>query len=85
LKEVTWVVSGPHGAATRLGMHRSTLQFRMKKLGIGRQVAKAMPAFYRRREYFMTCNPRPVDRARVPGPDPSRPLAYELAFGVGAA
>ena len=34
LKEVRWVVGGPKGAAARLGMNRSTLQFRMKKLGI---------------------------------------------------
>jgi formate hydrogenlyase transcriptional activator len=34
LKETRWVLSGPSGAATRLGMNRSTLQFRMKKLGI---------------------------------------------------
>ena len=31
-----WVVAGPHGAATRLGMKRSTLASRMAKLGIGR-------------------------------------------------
>jgi len=36
LKEVRWVVGGPNGAAARLGMNRSTLQFRMKKLGIVR-------------------------------------------------
>jgi len=36
LKETKWVLSGPSGAATRLGMNRSTLQFRMKKLGITR-------------------------------------------------
>ena len=36
LKETKWVLSGPRGAATRLGMNRSTLQFRMKKLGIVR-------------------------------------------------
>src|SRR5262250_317728 len=36
LKETRWVLSGPSGAATRLGMNRSTLQFRMKKLGITR-------------------------------------------------
>jgi len=36
LKETRWVVSGPRGAAPRLGMNRSTLQFRMKKLGIVR-------------------------------------------------
>jgi formate hydrogenlyase transcriptional activator len=31
-----WVLSGPSGAAARLGMKRSTLQFRMRKLGIER-------------------------------------------------
>ena len=36
LKETRWVLSGPRGAATRLGMNRSTLYFRMKKLGIAR-------------------------------------------------
>jgi formate hydrogenlyase transcriptional activator len=36
LKETRWVLSGPRGAATRLGLNRSTLQFRMKKLGIAR-------------------------------------------------
>ena len=36
LKETKWVVSGPRGAAARLGMNRSTLQFRMKRLGIVR-------------------------------------------------
>jgi formate hydrogenlyase transcriptional activator len=36
LKDVRWVVGGPNGAAARLGMNRSTLQFRMKKLGIVR-------------------------------------------------
>ena len=34
LKQTGWVIAGPNGAATRLGMHRTTLQFRMKKLGI---------------------------------------------------
>ncbi len=36
LKETKWVLSGPRGAASRLGMNRSTLYFRMKKLGIVR-------------------------------------------------
>jgi formate hydrogenlyase transcriptional activator len=36
LKETRWVLAGPSGAAIRLGMNRSTLQFRMKKLGIVR-------------------------------------------------
>ncbi len=36
LKETRWVLSGPRGAAMRLGLNRSTLYFRMKKLGIVR-------------------------------------------------
>ena len=36
LKQTQWVVSGPGGAASRLGLNRSTLCFRMKKLGIFR-------------------------------------------------
>jgi formate hydrogenlyase transcriptional activator len=36
LRAADWVLAGPDGAAARLGMKRSTLQFRMKKLGIER-------------------------------------------------
>ena len=36
LTDTKWVVAGARGAAARLGMNRSTLQFRMKKLGIVR-------------------------------------------------
>jgi formate hydrogenlyase transcriptional activator len=36
LKDTRWVMSGSKGAAARLGMNRSTLYFRMKKLGIVR-------------------------------------------------
>jgi len=36
LTDTRWVVAGARGAAARLGMNRSTLQFRMKKLGIVR-------------------------------------------------
>jgi formate hydrogenlyase transcriptional activator len=36
LKQSRWVVDGPNGAAARLGVKRSTLYFRMKKLGISR-------------------------------------------------
>jgi formate hydrogenlyase transcriptional activator len=38
LKDTRWVLSGPSGAAARLGLNRSTLYFRMKKLGIARSV-----------------------------------------------
>ncbi len=34
LEQANWLVAGPNGAAARLGMKRSTLQFRMRKLGI---------------------------------------------------
>jgi len=36
LEQTLWVVSGPNGAASRLGIKRSTLYFRMQKLGISR-------------------------------------------------
>jgi formate hydrogenlyase transcriptional activator len=36
LREAHWVLRGPNGAAARLGMKRSTLQWKMKKLGISR-------------------------------------------------
>ena len=36
LGETKWVIGGPAGAAARLGMKRTTLQSRMRKLGIGR-------------------------------------------------
>jgi len=38
LKKTRWVLAGPNGAAIKLGLNRSTLQFRMKKLGIVRPV-----------------------------------------------
>jgi formate hydrogenlyase transcriptional activator len=41
LKETRWVLSGPKGAAARLGLHRGTLYFRMKKLGIVRPGTKS--------------------------------------------
>ncbi len=36
LEQTNWIVGGPHGAAARLGMKRSTLQFRMQKLRVFR-------------------------------------------------
>jgi formate hydrogenlyase transcriptional activator len=38
LESTNWVLAGPKGAAARLGVKRSTLQFRMRKLGIARPV-----------------------------------------------
>jgi transcriptional regulator with GAF, ATPase, and Fis domain len=39
LECTNWVIAGPNGAAARLGMKRSTLNFRLKKLGITRAAA----------------------------------------------
>jgi formate hydrogenlyase transcriptional activator len=36
VREANWVLGGPKGAAARLGMKRSTLHWKMKKLGISR-------------------------------------------------
>jgi formate hydrogenlyase transcriptional activator len=40
LRETGWVIGGPAGAATRLGLKRTTLIAKMKKLGISRPVRK---------------------------------------------
>jgi formate hydrogenlyase transcriptional activator len=44
-EETHWRVSGPHGAAARLGLKRSTLQYRMARLGISRTPRSAGKAF----------------------------------------
>jgi formate hydrogenlyase transcriptional activator len=44
LEETRWVVAGPNGAAARLGMKRSTLYFRMQKLGISRAKREPLPS-----------------------------------------
>ena len=44
LEQTRWVVAGPNGAAARLGMKRSTLYFRMQKLGISRGNKDPIPA-----------------------------------------
>jgi formate hydrogenlyase transcriptional activator len=44
LEQTRWVVAGPNGAAARLGMKRSTLYFRMQKLGISRTNKDFAPA-----------------------------------------
>ncbi len=40
LRETKWVIGGPRGAAARLGVKRTTLQSKMKKLGITRGAEK---------------------------------------------
>ena len=44
LEQTRWVVAGPKGAAARLGIKRSTLYFRMQKLGISRTSKDLVPA-----------------------------------------
>jgi len=44
LETTRWVVAGPSGAAARLGIPRSTLYFRMQKLGISRFSKDPLPA-----------------------------------------
>jgi formate hydrogenlyase transcriptional activator len=44
LEQTQWVVGGPSGAAVRLGIKRSTLYFRMRKLGISRTKKDLAPA-----------------------------------------
>lgn len=44
LEQTRWVVAGPNGAAARLGIKRSTLYFRMQKLGISRTKRDLLPA-----------------------------------------
>jgi formate hydrogenlyase transcriptional activator len=36
LRETRWRIGGPSGAAARLGLKRTTLQSKMRKLGIAR-------------------------------------------------
>jgi formate hydrogenlyase transcriptional activator len=43
LEHTKWVVAGPNGAAARLGVKRSTLYFRMQKLGISRSNTTPLP------------------------------------------
>ena len=34
VRDTSWVIGGPRGAASELGLNRSTLRSKMKKLGI---------------------------------------------------
>ena len=36
LEQTNWVLAGPNGAAKKLGLKRSTLQFRIRRLGLSR-------------------------------------------------
>jgi formate hydrogenlyase transcriptional activator len=40
LRDTSWVIGGPNGAAARLGLNRTTLIAKMRKLGISRESAR---------------------------------------------
>jgi formate hydrogenlyase transcriptional activator len=48
LQESNWVIAGPHGAAARLGLPRSTLTYRMRKLAIVNERSLSASDNYRR-------------------------------------
>lgn len=37
LRDANWVIGGPQGAQARLGLKRTTLLYRMEKIGLPRQ------------------------------------------------
>jgi sugar diacid utilization regulator len=41
LEKCDWRINGRGNAAERLGIHPNTLRFRMKKLGVSREVTAA--------------------------------------------
>jgi formate hydrogenlyase transcriptional activator len=43
LQNTHWVLGGPHGAAVRLGVKRTTLLYKMRRLGIGRPPEETAP------------------------------------------
>ena len=45
LEQVGWIVGGPRGAAAKLGLKRTTLLAKMRKLGILRPIPQEEPAF----------------------------------------
>jgi formate hydrogenlyase transcriptional activator len=45
LEQAGWIVGGPGGAAARLGLKRTTLLARMRRLGISRPISQGEPAF----------------------------------------
>jgi formate hydrogenlyase transcriptional activator len=57
LKDTNWVISGPAGAAARLGTKRTTLQYRMKKLSISRPTRANSSAPADKSAYFRRGDP----------------------------
>jgi formate hydrogenlyase transcriptional activator len=51
IRESNWVIGGPNGAAARLGIKRTTLVYRLQKLGIRRDARWAISQMRERRIY----------------------------------
>ena len=45
LEQAGWIVGGPGGAAAKLGLKRTTLLAKMRRLGISRPISQGEPAF----------------------------------------
>jgi formate hydrogenlyase transcriptional activator len=43
LEQAGWIVGGPRGAAAKLGLKRTTLLARMRRLGISRPIIQEEP------------------------------------------
>ncbi len=70
-----WVLGGPQGAAARLGLKRTTLLFKMKKLGISRPVRQMEKA-------ELDQDPSRTSRGNASSPPSTtkpRPVMYEEA------
>jgi transcriptional regulator with GAF, ATPase, and Fis domain len=46
LEQAGWIVGGPRGAAGKLGLKRTTLLAKMKRLGISRPISKEGADFF---------------------------------------
>jgi formate hydrogenlyase transcriptional activator len=45
LEQASWIVGGPHGAAAKLGLKRTTLLAKMRRLGISRPIPQEETSF----------------------------------------
>jgi hypothetical protein len=71
LERVGWIVGGPRGAATKLGLKRTTLLAKMRRMGISRRIeeegdAVALAPAGMRREDAQSLNERVVDLHFLP-------------------
>jgi len=62
LQEAMWIIGGPYGAAAKLGLKRTSLQYKMQRLGIvnERKCRSAQSSGLSRRTQ-LSCVPTPSD------------------------